>query len=58
MKDAALDRSVLFADIAGSSKIYELLGDDAARRRIMELFSALCGIVQKYNGEFLPPMMP
>lgn len=52
MKNAAFERSVLFADIAGSSKIYELLGDDAARRRIMDFFGALQAIVQKYNGEF------
>lgn len=33
--------------------MYELLGDDKARQRIKELFSALSKIVHQYNGAFL-----
>jgi adenylate cyclase len=51
MQETTVNRSVLFADIAGSSKMYELLGDDQARRLIMELLSELSNIVRKYNGE-------
>ncbi len=51
MQETTLNRSVLFADIAGSSKMYELLGDDQARRLIMELLSDLSNVVRKYNGE-------
>ena len=51
MQETTLNRSVLFADIAGSSKMYELLGDDQARRLIMELLSELSNIVRKYNGD-------
>lgn len=53
MQETTLHRSVLFADIAGSSKMYELLGDDQARRLIMELLSDLTNIAHKYNGESL-----
>ena len=53
MQETTLNRSVLFVDIAGSSKIYELLGDDAARRLIMELLGDLSDVARKYNGEFL-----
>ena len=53
MQESTLNRSVLFADIAGSSKIYELLGDDQARRLIMELLSDLSDVARKYKGEFL-----
>jgi len=53
MQETTLNRSILFADIAGSSKIYELLGDDQARRLIMGLLSDLSDVSRKYNGEFL-----
>jgi len=53
MQETTLNRSVLFADIAGSSKMYELLGDDQARRLIMELLSDLSNVARKYNGESL-----
>ena len=53
MQETTLNRSILFADIAGSSKIYELLGDDQARRLIMDLLSDLGDVSRKYNGEFL-----
>lgn len=51
MQETTLNRSVLFADIAGSSKMYELLGDDQARRLIMELLSDLSNVVRKYSGD-------
>lgn len=51
MQETTLNRSVLFADIAGSSRMYELLGDDQARRLIMGLLSDLANVVRKYNGE-------
>lgn len=53
MQETTLNRSVLFADIASSSKMYELLGDDQARRLIMELLSDLSSVARKYNGESL-----
>ena len=53
MQETTLSRSILFADIAGSSKIYELLGDDQARRLIMDLLNDLADVARKYSGEFL-----
>lgn len=53
MQESTLNRSILFADIAGSSRIYELLGDDQARRLIMELLSDLSDVARKYDGDFL-----
>jgi class 3 adenylate cyclase len=53
MQETTVNRSVLFADIAGSSKMYELLGDDQARRLIMELLSDLSAVARKYGGESL-----
>ena len=53
MQETTLNRSILFADIAGSSRIYERLGDDHARRLIMELLSDLSDVARKYGGEFL-----
>lgn len=53
MQESTLNRSVLFADIAGSSRLYELLGDDKARRMIMTLLSDLSDVARKHNGESL-----
>ncbi len=53
MQETTLSRSILFADIAGSSKIYELLGDDQARRLIMDLLNDLADISRRYSGEYL-----
>lgn len=53
MQESTINRSVLFADIAGSSKMYELLGDDQARRLIMELLGDLSNVAYKYKAESL-----
>ncbi len=53
MQESTHNRSVLFADIAGSSRLYERLGDDKARRMIMTILSDLSDVAQKHNGESL-----
>ena len=53
MQESTLNRSVLFADIAGSSRLYEVLGDDRARRLIMTLLSDVSDVARKHNGESL-----
>jgi class 3 adenylate cyclase len=53
MQESTLNRSVLFADIAGSSRIYEQLGDDRARRLIMTLLGEFSDVARKHNGESL-----
>lgn len=53
MAKATVNVSILFADIAGSSKLYEVLGNDEAQRLIVELLSALANIARQHNGESL-----
>lgn len=53
MHKATVNLSVLFADIAGSSRLYELLGNDRARRLITELLSDLADAARNNKGESL-----
>lgn len=53
MTKKTVNVSVLFADIAGSSNLYERLGNDEAQRLIVELTSALSNIARRHNGEAL-----
>ena len=43
-------RVVLFADIAGSTKLYEVLGDEAAKRIIDETLIALTALTRRHGG--------
>ena len=42
--------AILFADIAGSTKLYETLGDDLAKAKISETLETLAGVVKENNG--------
>lgn len=42
--------TVLFADVVGSTKLYDTLGDTAAKQMIDECLAVLQGVVQKYAG--------
>ncbi len=42
--------AILFADISGSTSLYELLGDAAARHRINCCMELLSGVVGRYDG--------
>jgi class 3 adenylate cyclase len=53
MQESTLTQSVLFADIVGSLQIYERLGDDHARRLVIEVLSDLSDIALKHKGGFL-----
>jgi len=44
------DMAVLFADIAGSTKLYELLGDTQAKFMIDEALASLRAITERYQG--------
>ncbi len=44
------DMAVLFADIAGSTKLYELLGDTQAKFMIDEALASLRAITERYKG--------
>ncbi len=46
-------RAVLFADVAGSTGLYESLGDATAKRMIDELLAALAGLTVRHNGRVI-----
>ncbi len=46
-------RAVLFADIAGSTKLYESLGDTEAKRQIDESLSALTALTGRHGGRVI-----
>lgn len=45
--------TVLFADVAGSVKLFELLGDAAARSRIASCLNTLTSITHRFGGEVI-----
>ena len=47
------EMSVLFADIAGSTKLYDTLGDTHAKTLIDECIGIMRGIVSRYNGRVI-----
>lgn len=48
--DTAREMAVLFADIAGSTKLYESLGDTTAKRLIDEALDAMTAITTRHHG--------
>jgi class 3 adenylate cyclase len=44
------EMAVLFADIAGSTKLYDTLGDDQAKVMIDECLNLMRGIIARYSG--------
>lgn len=46
-------RAVLFADVAGSTGLYESLGDATAKHMIDELLAALAGLTGRHNGRVI-----
>lgn len=47
------ERTVLFADICGSTGLYCALGDDAARRIVTAGLEAITGVLPRYEGELV-----
>ena len=41
---------IMFADVAGSTQLFEVLGDDAARTTIAETLELLTNVVNSHNG--------
>lgn len=50
MTDQTLDCAVLFADISGSTQLYETLGDREARRITSKYISTMASIVLQHHG--------
>ena len=44
---------VMFADVAGSTAMYENMGDDLARERISRALDTLISIVKLHDGELV-----
>jgi adenylate cyclase len=50
---AQVEMAVLFADIAGSTKLYDTLGDAQAKMLIDECLGLMCGIIGRYSGRVI-----
>ncbi|MBI2802297.1 MAG: adenylate/guanylate cyclase domain-containing protein [Gammaproteobacteria bacterium] len=42
--------AILFADISGSTHLYEVLGDEAARAKVAECLELLTGVIERHAG--------
>src|SRR5262245_12852248 len=47
------DLAVLFADISGSTRLYDVLGDVRAKALVDECLTAMSGIVRRYRGRVI-----
>ncbi len=45
--------AIVFADIAGSTKLYEILGDQLAREKVAETLATITSVVQQFNGKVI-----
>ena len=45
--------AVLFADISGSTRLYDVLGDTRAKALVDECITAMSGIVRRYRGRVI-----
>ena len=42
--------AIVFADISGSTKLYDTLGDQLARSKVAQTINVLAGVVKKHHG--------
>ncbi len=42
--------AIVFADICGSTKLYDILGDQVARAKVAETLDSITGVVKTHNG--------
>lgn len=52
-QQSAVTLAVLFADIAGSTRMYETLGDALAKKMVGECIALMRGIVEQYGGRVI-----
>jgi adenylate cyclase len=45
--------AIMFADISGSTKLYELLGDATARVLVADTLATIAGIVERFDGKVI-----
>jgi class 3 adenylate cyclase len=48
-----LEIAIMFADLSGSTRLYEVLGDSAARARVARCVDMLCAVVAEFRGSTL-----
>jgi len=53
MARETIDCVVMFADVAGSTAMYENLGDDLARERISKSLDALISVTKRHSGNLV-----
>jgi class 3 adenylate cyclase len=47
------NKSILFADISGSTKMYDTLGDEQARNIVSQTLDRLDGVVNRFQGQLI-----
>jgi len=50
MPQSTISLAILFADISGSTRLYETLGDVAARQKVARCFSVLTAVTHQHGG--------
>ncbi len=53
MKEQSIQCVVMFADVAGSTAMYESLGDNVARERISKALNSLIAICRRHKGQLV-----
>ena len=49
-KTKSYNTAVVFADVAGSSRLYKKVGNDEANRRVGDVVRQVCDVTQRHNG--------
>lgn len=50
MAQKSANLAIVFADISGSTKLYDTLGDQLARTKVAETLDTMTRVIKKYNG--------
>jgi len=53
MAKSTLNLTILFADISGSTGLYETLGDERAHKLVSNFISVISGIISEYQGKII-----
>lgn len=50
MSQKTANLAILFADVSGSTRLFEILGDATARVKVSEILDILTGVTKEHNG--------
>jgi class 3 adenylate cyclase len=45
--------AIMFADISGSTKLYENLGDETARKKVADCIETMADVIRRHNGKVI-----